>query len=251
MRRRRLIVVTIHSHLLYLLVIVFGLAMGFWMLAEPAVWTNLPYSSLVSGKKVVIDAGHGGDDPGAKSPLGLLEKEINLDVALKLKKYLSRVGVYCIMTRENDRDFFDAGGDLTSKKLRDLRYRIKIANQSGAEIFLSIHANSFPQTIYYGAQTFFNIQDPLSRKLACAIQYYLVKELGPNKRRPKSGNFRVLNDTRMPGVTVEIGFLSNPAEAELLNNPQYRERVAVAIYHGVIAYFVNRVPGFENDSAKP
>jgi N-acetylmuramoyl-L-alanine amidase len=247
MRKKRLFVVTIHGQLLYLLVIVFGLAMGVWMLKEPAVWTNLPFSSLVSGKKVVIDAGHGGGDPGAKSTSGLLEKEINLDVALKLKKYLSRVGVYCIMTRENDRDFFNENTRVASKKQRDLGYRTRIANESGAELFLSIHANSFPQTIYHGAQTFFNIREPLSRKLAKAIQYHMVKELGPNKRQPKPGDFRVLNDTRMPGVTIEIGFLSNPVEAELLSSPQYRERVAAAIYHGVIAYFTNQVPDFKEN----
>jgi N-acetylmuramoyl-L-alanine amidase len=155
------------------------------------------------------------------------------------------------MTRQNGRDFFNALGDFSSKKLRDLRYRTGLANKSGAELFLSIHANSFPQTIYYGAQTFFNVKDPQSKKLAYAIQYYLVKDLGPNKRRPKTGNFLVLNDTRMPGVTIEIGFLSNPSEADLLNDPQYRERVAAAIYRGVIAYFCNQIPDFGDNSDKP
>ncbi len=251
MFRKRIIVITLQVKMIYVFMISLVLGLGVWMLNEPAVWTNIPMSSLISGKKVAIDAGHGGGDPGAKSCTGLLEKNINLDVALRLKKYLSRVGVYCVMTRQEDRDFFHENISSSSKKQRDLVYRIQIANQSKADIFLSIHANSFPQTIYYGAQTFFNPQKQLSKKLAYAIQYYFVKELGPNKRRPKTGDFRVINDTGMPGVMIEIGFLSNPAEAERLNNPDYRERVAEAIYHGVLAYFTNQVPKFPEDADAP
>jgi N-acetylmuramoyl-L-alanine amidase len=248
---KRIIVVTLRAKMIYVFMVAFVLGLGIWMLQEPAVWTNLPMSSMISGKKVVIDAGHGGADPGAKSGTGLLEKTINLDVALRLKKYLSRIGVYCIMTREEDRDFFNENIGSASKKQRDLFYRTQVANQSGAEIFLSIHANSFPQPIYYGAQTFFNPRKQHSKKLAYAIQYYLVKELGPNRRRPKTGDFRVINDTRMPGAMIEIGFLSNPAEAERLNNPDYRDRVAQAIYHGVVAYFSNQVPKFTEDTHIP
>ncbi|HBF38803.1 MAG TPA: hypothetical protein DDW50_15980 [Firmicutes bacterium] len=244
MFRKRIVVVTLRGQFVYGFMIAVVLGMGIWMLQEPAIWTSLPFASLISGKKVVIDAGHGGSDPGAKSASGLLEKSINLDVALRLKKYLSRIGVYCVMTREGDRDFFNENIPSASSKARDLVYRAQVANQSGAEVFLSVHANSFPQAIYHGAQTFYNVHKPLSKKLAYAIQYYFVKELGPNKRRPKTGDFRVLNDTRMPGAMIEIGFLSNPGEAELLNNPQYRDRVAVAIYHGVIAYFTNQIPNF-------
>lgn len=244
MFRKRLIVVTLHSKTLYVLMVALVSGLGIWMLREPAIWTNLPMSSLVSGKKVVIDAGHGGGDPGAKSSTGVIEKNINLDVALRLKKYLSRVGVYCVMTRQEDRDFFDENTGSSSKKLRDLCYRAQVANRSGADIFLSIHANSFPQRIYYGAQTFFNPRNRLSKKLAYAIQYSLVKALGPNRRRPKAGDFRVINDTRMPGVMIEIGFLSNPDEAERLNDSNYRDRIAEAVYHGILAYFTNQITKF-------
>jgi N-acetylmuramoyl-L-alanine amidase len=248
---RRLVVITIRGQWLYLALIIFVLGFGLWMLLEPAIWTNLPWSTLISGKKVVIDAGHGGGDPGAKSLTGVSEKDINLDVALKLKKYLSRVGVYCVMTREIDQDFFNATILAASKKQRDLMYRTRVANKSRAELFLSIHANSFPQTIYHGAQTFFNPHNQQSRRLAQAIQYYMIKNLGPNRRRPKPGDFRVLNDIKMPGVMIETGFLSNPEEAALLNNPQYRDRIAVAIYHGVIAYLSNQVDKFGEDKVGP
>lgn len=242
LRHRKLVVLVVHSGFLYSAVIILGLIAGLWLLKQPAVWTNLPLSSMVSGKKVVIDAGHGGDDPGAKSAAGLREKEINLDVALQLKKYLSRVGVYCVMTRETDRDFFNVPDGSSFKKRRDLLYRARIANESGADLFISIHGNSFPESIYHGAQVFYDRDDPRSRRLAQAIQNHLVKELGPNHRRPKPGNFRVLTETKMPGVTIEVGFLSNPEEARLLGEPHYRDRIAEAISHGVIAYFSNQIP---------
>ncbi len=240
--RNKLWVVVINMNALFCFIILFCLSIGIFMLRESAIWINLSSSALISGKKIVIDPGHGGGDPGAKSPVGLLEKNINLDVALRLKKHLSRVGVYCIMIRETDRDFFDAPYESQLKKRRDLIHRTQMANQSGADLFLSIHANSFPQIIYRGAQTFFNPKNQSSRRLAQAVQHYLVKKLGPNNRRPKPGDFRVLNDIKMPGITIEIGFLSNPEEARLLSESQYRERIAEAIYHGIIAYLSNRVP---------
>lgn len=234
------IILVINNRLVYLGTFTLLLVLGWWLYHEPVIWINLPLTSTISGKKIVIDAGHGGIDPGTSSNFGLMEKEINLDIALKLKRHLSMVGVYCVMIRESDRDFSDTDGDFSSKKKRDLSYRTRTANQSGADLYLSIHANSFPQSIYRGAQTFYEKSDPQSKCLAEAIQYHLVKRLGPNHRRAKAGDFRVLNDTEMPGVMIEVGFLSNPEEAELLKDDGYRERIAKAIFYGVIDYFSNR-----------
>ena len=206
---------------------------------QPSVWTGVPLSTMVSGKKVVIDAGHGGRDPGAKAQTGLREKDLNLDVALMLKKQLSRLGIYCVMIRETDRDFCDEGADLPNKKRQDLIHRVRIANEHRADIYLSIHANSFPQTQYRGAQTFFEPDNPDSRRLAASIQAQLVQRLGPNKRQIKPGDFRVLKSTGMPAVTIEVGFLSNPEEAQLLGRSEYREKLAEAICHGVIDYFTH------------
>lgn len=200
----------------------------------------MPLTSTVSGKKIVIDAGHGGIDPGTRSNSGILEKDLNLEVALKLKRHLAMVGVYCVMIRENDRDFSDSNEDFSTKKKRDLSYRTRTANRSGADLYLSIHANSFPQSIYKGAQTFYEKSDPKSKFLAEAIQYQLAKGLGPNRRRAKAGDYRVLNGTNMPGVMIEVGFLSNPEEAGWLGDDGYRERIAQAIFHGVVDYLSNR-----------
>ena len=237
---RPTIIILIKGNLLYLGIILLLVLFGWWLYQEPAIWINLPFTSTISGKKIVIDPGHGGDDPGTKSDSGLLEKEINLDIALKLKRHLSMVGVYCVMIRETDRDFSDSDEGFSTKKRRDLSYRTRVANQSGADLYLSVHANSFPQSIYKGAQTFYEGSDPKSKYLAEAIQYHLVKELGPNRRRAKAGDYRVLNDTQMPGVVIEVGFLSNPEEAELLKDEAYRERIAKAVFYGLVDYFSNR-----------
>lgn len=243
MARKPTIIIIINGGLLYLGAIILSLAVGWWIYREPALRIELPIMSSVSGRKVVIDAGHGGIDPGAKSESGLLEKEINLDIALKLKRHLSMAGIYCVMIRETDCDFSDSGAELPTKKKRDLSYRIRTANQSGADIYLGIHANSFPQRIYRGAQTFYTEDDPQSRRLAKAIQAQLAARLGPNRRRPRPGDYRMLNDTQMPGVVIEVGFLSNPEEARSLEDDDYREQVAQAIFHGVVDYFRKSRPG--------
>jgi N-acetylmuramoyl-L-alanine amidase len=238
--RRRLFVLWLRGDHLYWMVVGLSLLVGVWLYSQPAIWTNLPLSGLVSGKKVAIDAGHGGDDPGARSREGLLEKELNLDIALRLKRFLSRVNVYCVMIRETDCDFSEGPEQLRHQKRQDLINRVRMAGQSGADIYLSLHANSFPESRYRGAQTFYGPGNPDSRRLAEAIQKQLVGRLGPNNRRAKPGNFRVLQDSRMPAAIIEVGFLSNPEEAALLGRPEYRERVAEAICQGVIDYFSGR-----------
>lgn len=214
--------------------------MGIWLWNNPVVWTSIPLGTTVSGKKVVIDPGHGGFDPGAKSKTGLTEKDINLDVALRLKRYLSRAGIYCYLIRESDQDFSNVFPHLPTKKKRDLAYRTHLTNRWKADILISIHANSFPQSIYHGAQTFYKAGDKESKKLAETIQEALIKQLGPNHRQAKIGDYRMLNDVNIPGVTVEMGFLSNPEESKMLANPLYREKIAGAIFRGIVNYFINQ-----------
>lgn len=240
MGRKPTIIVVINRNLLNLGILVLSLLFGWWLYHEPLIQTNLPLGSTISGKKIVIDAGHGGIDPGTRSKAGLLEKDINLDIALKLKRHLAMVGVYCVMIRETDRDFSDSNADFSTKKRRDLSYRTRVANQSGADLYLSIHANSFPQSIYRGAQTFYKKSDPDSKLLAESIQSQFTKKFKPNRRRAKTGDYRVLNDTNMPGVMIEVGFLSNPEEAKLLEDDNYREKIAKAIFRGIVDYFTEQ-----------
>ncbi|HPT82815.1 MAG TPA: N-acetylmuramoyl-L-alanine amidase CwlD [Limnochordia bacterium] len=192
----------------------------------------------LSGRTIVLDAGHGGIDPGAVSPKGVLEKDITLAIARELEHLLSRAAVFVIMVRQGDYDLADSSEQhLLTRKRQDLERRVRIAEEAGADLYLSIHANFFPSSIWSGAQTFYYESDPAGERLAKCIQAELVKRLGPNTRAAKVGDFRVLRDTSMPAALVEVGFLSNPREAELLADPAYQKRVAEAIFAGLYNYY--------------
>lgn len=214
---------------------------GFVLSMNPLLKVIAPGQAGVSGRKIVIDAGHGGRDPGAIGRTGLEEKEINLDIAKRLKRLLARVGVYVVMTRETDIDYGattetdSTTGELT-KKRRDILHRVRIVNQSQADLLLSIHVNSFPQSIWSGAQCFYDDGHPASKVAAERIQEQLVEKLGPNRRRALAADYMLLKSTKIPSVTVEVGFLSNPREEQLLATAEYREQLAEAIFLGTIIY---------------
>ena len=223
-----------------ILLIILGFFYGWTRWGQPVEAPSL-LPSAISGKIIVIDAGHGGTDPGAVGRSGLEEKVITLDLAKRLKRYFSRVGVYVVMIRETDVDYgqMPAAGVLT-KKRRDLLHRVQMANESKADLLLSIHVNSFPQSIWSGAQCFYDSKIPESKLLAEAIQDSLVTRLGPNRRKAKSADYLILKATTMPSVTVEVGFISNPREEELLADPEYREKLAEAIFYGTAAYLTQQ-----------
>lgn len=228
------------ASLLYVvcLVLVF---LGFALQLSPLLRVAAPGPAGVSGRTIVIDAGHGGRDPGAIGRTGLQEKEINLDIAKRLKRFFSRVGVYVVMTREADIDYGGvaegkpAPGELTQKR-RDILHRIRVVNQSKADLLLSIHVNSFPQSIWSGAQCFYDLRHPASKAVAECIQEQLVEKLGPNRRKALAADYMLLKSTDLPSVTVEVGFISNPREEQLLATAEYRERLAEAIFLGTIIY---------------
>jgi N-acetylmuramoyl-L-alanine amidase len=194
-------------------------------------------SEQIAGRLVVIDPGHGGSDPGAVAPDGTLEKDIVLSIAKHLQARLHQAAVYTMLTRSGDGWVKPApGSGFFGSKRQDLIERAEIANRNQADLFISIHCNSFPQSIWSGAQTFYYPDQEESRKLAAAIQTELVRRLGPNRRQANAGDYRVLKEAQMPAVVVEAGFLSNPREARLLADPSYQERVAEAIYWGIIRY---------------
>lgn len=211
------------------------------------VWRALtPLSGFVSGRTVIIDPGHGGPDPGCVSASGLCEKEIVLDVAHRLETYFRRAAVYTVLTRRDDRDLADEAGEVEGgRKVRDLEGRIALARRSQGDLLLSIHANAFPSPVWSGAQTFYYPGREDSKQLAVLVQNVLVDRLGPNTRKAKAGEFRLLEKVPMPAIIIEIGFLSNPREAELLARPEYRERIAEAIFTGVVQYWLRRGQGGE------
>lgn len=221
---------------LLILAVVLGLWGAWW-------WHRTASVMEFRGRLVVIDPGHGGKDPGAVGRAGTLEKEITLAVALQLERLLNRAGVYTQLTRRSDVDLADEHA--FPRKAQDLRRRALLANQAGADVFVSLHANSFPSSRWSGAQTFYFPDDGEGRRLAESIQEAIRRRSPSNRRQPRPGNYRVLRETTMAAVVVELGFLSNPQEEKLLTDPQHRQALAEAVYEGILAYFTGRLPDLE------
>lgn len=190
----------------------------------------------VTNRVIFIDAGHGGRDPGAVGGSGRLEKDINLAIAMKLKRLVEGGGGIAILTRDDDYGLYSP--DAPNKKREDLQARKRIAEESQSSINIIIHLNSFPQSKYYGAQTFYYSQSEESKRLAAIMQQELRRVLDEdNNRQPKpDSELYMLKNTQAPTVLIECGFLSNPTEEQLLGSELYQEKVAWAIYLGILRY---------------
>lgn len=194
----------------------------------------------ITNRIVAIDAGHGGIDPGAVGKQGIKEDDINLAIALKMQRFIEQSGGIVVMTREDTKGLYtEKSRTVKEKKTEDLKKRRDIVNSSNADIFLTIHLNSFPQSRYYGAQTFYKKGCENSRKLANIIQEELKNVLDKeNNRMPQTrDDVFLLREVTIPSVLVECGFLSNRNEETLLNNERYQEKIAWAIYIGIMRYF--------------
>ncbi|RQD77463.1 MAG: N-acetylmuramoyl-L-alanine amidase CwlD [Candidatus Syntrophonatronum acetioxidans] len=187
------------------------------------------------GTSIIIDPGHGGYDPGVQVS-GTMEKEINLEVALILRDFLQQGGAEVVMTREKDMDFLETSTG--PKKRMDMKRRLEIIEGAKADIILSIHCNAIPSSRWAGAQTFYQEGREDGKILAEYVQGELIRVLKNTDRQVKGGNYFLLAQSSHPGVIVETGFLSNPQEASLLKNPGYREKVAWAIYGGILNYLL-------------
>lgn len=191
--------------------------------------------SVVAGKVIIVDPGHGGFDPGKPGINGKDEKHLNLEIALLLRNYLERAGAIVIMTRTTDDDV--DGMDGVKHKSKDMVERKKLAE--GGDILVSIHQNSFTQPSVKGAQTFYNGSSEEGKSLAKSIQQQIKcftdKE---NRREAKSNtNYYVLKATQLPAVIVECGFLTNPEEEKKLNDTFYQDLMARSIYFGIVRYY--------------
>lgn len=190
-----------------------------------------------ASKTIVIDPGHGGFDPGKKGLTGSHEKEINLQIALKLRDYLEKSGAVVIMTRTEDVDLDGMEGK--SHKNKDMRQRKDIVNNSEADAVISIHQNAFTQPKVRGAQVFYHSASDKGKILADCVQNSIKKYADPNNTRKikNTTDYYVLRATNKPAIIVECGFLTNPEEEALLNSPEYQDKMAWSIYLGTIEYF--------------
>ncbi|WP_242848933.1 N-acetylmuramoyl-L-alanine amidase [Syntrophomonas palmitatica] len=190
----------------------------------------------VASKIIVVDPGHGGVDSGA-SRGNAVEEEITLAIAKRLTEYLSQAGAMVILLRENESDLAgdEFSGRIRDRKRKDMNTRVQKANEANADLFISIHTNAEAGTSWSGAQTFYLAGDEKSKRLAASIQEELKRVLGNTRRKSAAGNYFVLKKTKMPAVIVEVGFISNPAEAVKLRQPGYQSKIAYAIFMGAAA----------------
>lgn len=184
--------------------------------------------------------GHGIPDEGAQSSNGTTEAKTNLKIVLKLQNLLEQSGCKVILTRSDDNAIYDVDSKtLKQKKISDIHNRVKIGNESSADIFVSIHLNKIPQQQYSGWQTFYKNGNSDGQKLAVSIQKNLNDAIQKeNNRVAKTiDNIYIIKHVEIPTTIVECGFLSNPEEEKLLLEDNYQNRLAWGIYNGIIDYF--------------
>lgn len=200
-------------------------------------------SMPITQKTVIVDAGHGGDDGGAIGIDGTVEKDINLDIALKLEKILKFYGFNVIMTRTQDVMTCDDGLDsLRKRKISDIHNRFELMRKNPDAIFISVHQNKFEDSSQHGTQVFYSGNDERSKELAEAIQTSVTLTLQRKNDRvvKKSGSgIYLLYHAKIPAVLVECGFISNSYEVKKLKDESYRMKLAILIADGLLKYLSN------------
>lgn len=183
---------------------------------------------------IVVDAGHGGIDPGKVGVNNALEKDVNLAIALKLERNLKESGVNVVMTRTDDNGLYEEND--TNKKVRDMKKRLAIIEEAKPVLAVSIHQNSYPDASVSGVQVFYYKDSVKSREAAEIMQEQMIETLKPDKEREAKDNssYYLLKKTTVPIMIIECAFMSNPTEADLLIQDAYQERVAWAIYMGIM-----------------
>jgi len=207
--------------------------------AEPAEEAIATFAASTSGRVIVIDAGHGGIDDGASGG-GAAEKDINIAVALKLQEFIEQSGGIAILTRYDDRGTFDPNRpEGMTQRRSDLLERVRDRDESDADMFVSIHMNTFADSRYSGAQVFYSEAHEDSQALAVSIKEgiaFSVGESNPREVKPVTTQIFVLKNSTVPAVLVECGFLSNPAEAAKLQTEEHQRALAWGIFSGIIRY---------------
>ena len=194
------------------------------------------HRTKTSALTIVIDPGHGGGDPGKISASGIEEKDINLSIAMTLRKLFENRGYNVVMTRTTDCDL--ASKNSKHPKTEDLSKRVDLMSQDDVVVSVSIHQNSFSDTSSSGPQVFYYTSSDKGKMLADSVLSTLNTSLSiENPRQIKPNNeYYILKNSTSPVIIVECGFLSNPDEADQLNDNMYQQKLARAIYFGVTDY---------------
>ena len=195
---------------------------------------SLARFEAIEQKTVVLDAGHGGYDSGTKSSDGILEKDLNLAITTKIAQFLSCYDVRVVLTRSDD-----TAPDLVegqSKKRGEILSRVKIANDEKADLFLSIHMNSFPQASCHGSQAFYTTKNDLNQTFANALQNACSTMIQPDNARvaKETDLIFLLSNLDCPAALFECGFLSNEEDTKLLSDESYQSKLAFCIAQAII-----------------
>ena len=199
--------------------------------------TEFDKITALKGKKIVLDPGHGGNDAGAIGPTGVMEKTVTLKVALELRRLLEAEGAIVIMTRETDRTVSEKGA--AASDIEELGARCDVANRNKADIFISIHADSFTRPEARGTTGYYYAKSTSGKgqQLADCIRRNLVEQLGTPSRGTQPCNFFVVKHTDMPATLIELGFISNKEEEKLLDSKEGVQKAAQGILDGIEDYF--------------
>lgn len=200
------------------------------LFANKAVTTIAESTSLQNRHCIIIDAGHGGVDGGATSCTGILESQINLDIALRLDDLLHLLGYRTLMIRTEDVSIHTQGDTIAAKKISDLKERVRIVNSTENAILLSIHQNYFPEGKYHGAQVFYPATAG-SKELGQTLQKNLISALNKtsNRQAKKVSGVYLMEHIQCTSVLIECGFLSNPEEEANLRNAEYQKKLCCVL----------------------
>ena len=205
---------------------------------EDVVFTS---TTPVASKVIVLDAGHGKPDEGAEGVSGITEEKTTLEITLKLQKLLEESGATVILTRSDENGIYDAdkNGSIREMKVSDIKNRVKIGNESSADIFISIHLNKGESSNYSGWQTFYKSKSEEGKRLATAVQDELKKTINTENKRVahEISKIYLVDHVEIPMTIVECGFLSNPQEEQKLLTDDYQSKLAWGIYLGISDYF--------------
>ena len=205
---------------------------------------GLASEQTLEGKIIVVDAGHGGIDPGANRP-GILEKDINLAIALQIKELLQGQRCKVILTRDTDADLSELCDNekVRGRYHRDLNARLEMIEESDADLFISIHSNVSSRSQRRGIECYYASKLNDGKRLALAVQQQLSL-IAPVSHKAAAANFFVLKRNKVPAALIEVGFITNPDERVQLQSPEYQKKIADAIVKGIVDYYRN--PIFHN-----
>lgn len=216
--------------LFMILFLLMGAIIASWKLSE--LTANVSKEEKKAKKDqvvIVVDPGHGGEDPGKVGINDVLEKDLNLQIAKKVKKLLEEAGIKIVMTRTNDK--------VPDAKKEDLNQRVQLINDTKPKLALCIHQNSYPDAKIKGAQVFYHTITPEAEDVATIVQEQLRTVDPTNTRQIKENDtYFMLKNTQVPTIIVECGFLTNPDEAAKLTQEDYQDKLAQAICEGVVKW---------------